>query len=150
MAFVLIVLGLVLVVAAIRGTEEELFGALGQDVPGYAIWAAAIVAVGVVGFVPGLKGVSRGLLALVVFVLILRNAQGILTGFQNAWQGAAAQGAAGEAAATGTTGGATGLTSGGGLTVLPEVGDEITHAFSSVGSTASSTAPDLLAFAGGS
>jgi hypothetical protein len=49
------------------------------------VWGAAIVAIGAIGFIPGLRPVSRGLLALIVLVLILSNYQGILSGFQNAW-----------------------------------------------------------------
>lgn len=129
MAFVFLIAGIVLVVAAIRGTEGALFQALGTDVPGFAIWAAAIIAIGVVGFIPGLRAVSRGLLALVIFVLILKNYAGILGGFQNAWQGAAAQGQAGEAAASGSN---SSSGSAGGLTILPQVGQELGSAFAGV------------------
>lgn len=127
MAFVFLIAGLVLVVAAIRGTEGTLFQALGTDVPGFAIWAAAIIAIGVVGFIPGLRAVSRGLLALVIFVLILKNYSGILGGFQNAWKGAAAQGQAGEAA--GNAGSSSGGASSGALSILPQVGQELGSAF---------------------
>jgi len=81
-----LVLGIVIIVAAIRNSQGALFSALGTDIPGYVIWAAAIFAVGVVGYIPGLKNVSRGLLALVIVALILNNYQKILAGFQSAWQ----------------------------------------------------------------
>jgi hypothetical protein len=98
MILVVLIVGIVLIVAAVRNTHASLFSALIGDVPQYAVWAAAILAVGAIGFVPVLKPVSRGLLALILLVLILKNYQAILTGFQSAWQGAAAQGAAGAAA----------------------------------------------------
>jgi len=37
-----------------EGTESDLLSQLGQDVPGvYLVWAAAIIAIGAVGYVPG-------------------------------------------------------------------------------------------------
>lgn len=84
MILIALVIGIILIVAAIRNSQAALFTALGQDVPAYVVWAAAIVAVGAVGWIPGLRPVSRGLLALVILVIILRNYQGILAGFQNA------------------------------------------------------------------
>jgi hypothetical protein len=81
MIIVALLIGLILIAAAIRGTQGALFSALGTDLPAYVVWAAALVAVGSLGFVPGLKGPSRALLALVIVVLILNNYQAILAGF---------------------------------------------------------------------
>lgn len=86
MILVALLIGAILVVAAIRNSQDALFAALGTDVPGFVIWAAAIFALGAIGFVPGLKPVSRGLLALVIVVLVLNNYQKILGGFTSAWQ----------------------------------------------------------------
>jgi hypothetical protein len=91
MAFIALIIGVILVVAAIRGSQTSLFTALKTDVPGFAIWAAAIIAVAAIGFVPGLKPISRGLLALVITVILLENAQKIVAGFQSVWTGAASQ-----------------------------------------------------------
>lgn len=84
MILVALVIGVVLIVAAIRNSQGALFSALGQDIPGFVVWAAAIVAVGALGFIPGLKPVSRGLLALVLIVIVLNNYQAILQGFTTA------------------------------------------------------------------
>lgn len=84
----LILIGALLIVAGVRGTYRDLFNALGQDVPAFGLWAAAIVAVGAIGFVPGLKPVSRGLLALVITVIVINNYPKILQGFNEAWQNA--------------------------------------------------------------
>lgn len=84
MAAVLLLIGLILIIAAVRGTHGTLFGALGQDVPAFFVWGAAIVAVASLGFVPGLRTISRGLLALILVVIVTRNYQAILSGFQNA------------------------------------------------------------------
>ena len=97
MALVLLAIGAVLVVTAVRGTQAALFSLLGQDVPAFVIWAAAIIAIGVVGFIPGLKPVSRGILALVILAVILTQYRNILAGFaaaDTATAGAATTGAA--------------------------------------------------------
>lgn len=105
MAFLALLIGVVLIVAALRNTHSTLFAALGHDVPGFVIWGAAIFGVAVIGFIPGLKPVSRGLLALVVVVIVLTNYKQILAGFQGATFGAQAQ-------ASGSGGGASSTSSG--------------------------------------
>jgi len=91
MAFLALLIAVVLIVAAIRNTHGDLLSALGQDVPGFVVWGAAIFGVAVIGFIPGLKPVSRGLLALVVVVIVLTNYKNILAGFSQAWQNAPTQ-----------------------------------------------------------
>jgi len=82
MIFIALIIGAILIVAAIRNSQGALATALTTDAPGYVIWAAAIVAVGAIGFVPDLKPISRGLLALIVLVIFLRNYQTIISGFE--------------------------------------------------------------------
>lgn len=82
MAFLALLIAVVLIVVAIRGTQGSLFSALMTDVPGFAIWGAAIFALALIGFVPGLKPVSRGLLALVILVIVLHNYKNVLASFQ--------------------------------------------------------------------
>lgn len=81
MAIVALIIAVVLIAAAVRNTQGILFSALSEDVPAFMVWAAAIFAVGAIGFVPGLKPVSRGLLALVLLVIIMNNYQTIIAGF---------------------------------------------------------------------
>jgi uncharacterized membrane protein YgcG len=96
-----LLIGVVLIVAAIRGTQGALFSALAADTPPFVVWAAAIFALGVIGYVPGLKPVSRALIALVLVVIILKNWQTILSGFQSFWQNPkSASGGTGQAAPT--------------------------------------------------
>ena len=94
MIIVALLIGAILIVAAIRNSQGALFTALGTDAPGFIVWAAALFALGAIGFIPGLRPVSRGLLGLVLLVLILNNYQKILAGFQNAWQNPGAGGGA--------------------------------------------------------
>jgi hypothetical protein len=79
--FVALIIGAIIIVAAIRNTHAQLFGALGSDLPAFMVWAAAILAVGALGWIPGIKPVSRGLLALVILVLVMNNYQAIIAGF---------------------------------------------------------------------
>jgi hypothetical protein len=84
MLLVALLIGAILVVAAFRNTQGVLFGALATDVPAYVIWAAALLAVGVVGYVKPLKNVSDALIVLILTVLIVNNYQAILAGVQAA------------------------------------------------------------------
>jgi len=81
MPIALVIIGAILIVAAFNGTHPQLAAALERDVPGYFAWGVAIAAVLAFGFVPGLRGPSRWLLALVITVIVLRNWQAIVSGF---------------------------------------------------------------------
>lgn len=86
MALVIILIAAIIVVAAIRNSQGDLFNALGQDVPAFVIWAAAIFAVGAIGFIKPLRPVSQGLLVLILLVIVMNNYQGIISGLTNASQ----------------------------------------------------------------
>jgi hypothetical protein len=81
MILIALAIGVVLIVAALRNSQGALATALIADVPAFVVWGAALLAIGGIGFVPGLKPVSRGLLALVLVVLILHNWSAIQSGF---------------------------------------------------------------------
>lgn len=83
MILFLILIAAMLITAAVRDTQGDLFSALQQDVPSFVIWAAALVAIGAIGFVPGLKTPSRFLLALIIVVLVVNNYQKIISGFSH-------------------------------------------------------------------
>jgi hypothetical protein len=82
MPLFILLIGAILVTVAIKGSQGTLFEALKEDVPAFGVWAAAILALGVIGFVPGLKPVSRGLLALVIIVIIVNNYSKIMAGLK--------------------------------------------------------------------
>jgi hypothetical protein len=84
MAFVALVIGAIIFIAAVRGTQGDLFSALAVDAPAFVTWAAAIVTLGAIGFIPNLKPVSRSLIALILIVLVLRNYKSIVSGFTSA------------------------------------------------------------------
>lgn len=78
MPLALVFIGIALLVTAIRGTQGDLFTLLKADVPGWGKWAAAIVAVGALGYIPKFEGPARALLALVLIVIVLAN-KGLFT-----------------------------------------------------------------------
>lgn len=84
MAFALLAIGAILLVAALRGTQGTLASALTTDIPGYAKWALAIVLIGAIGFIPNMRPISRALLALVLVVIVLHNYRTILSGLTSA------------------------------------------------------------------
>ncbi len=88
MSLLVLFVGLIIAITTLRNTQGQLASALMTDVPHYISWAAAIVATGAIGFIPGMKGTSRALLALILVVIILRNYQKIITGLTNASKGA--------------------------------------------------------------
>jgi len=78
--------GIVLIVAAVRGKQDELFELLKGDFTGpnsFLVWFAALGTVGAAGYIPGLAPVSRAFLVLVLVTLILSN-RGFFSKFTNA------------------------------------------------------------------
>jgi len=75
MAFALFIAGIVLLVAAVRNTQNDLFGLLRNDFTGpgnFIFWFLAILIIGALGYVPKLKGFSVAFLSLLIIVLFLK------------------------------------------------------------------------------
>jgi hypothetical protein len=71
MALALIATGILLMVAAVRGTQGALFSALAKDIPGYWRVGLALTVCGMVGFLsPKLKPVAIGLMCLVLLSIL--------------------------------------------------------------------------------
>lgn len=104
MGIVALFIGIILIVSAVRNSQGALFSALETDVPKFVVWGAAILAVGAIGAIPGLKPASRWLLALIIIVLIVNNYQKLVAGFQNAVKVAGSQTAAPATTASGASG----------------------------------------------
>lgn len=82
MPFLIIIVGLILIVTAVRGTTGDLASNLSQDISsGFVRWLAAIVVIGAIGYVPALERPSRYLLALVAIVIMLTSGKGFLDQF---------------------------------------------------------------------
>lgn len=72
----LVILGMLLIVSAIKNTQHELGTYLQADMlgaDGYLPWAGAILGIGAFGYLPGMQQASRYLLALLAIVLVIRN-----------------------------------------------------------------------------
>lgn len=102
MAFLLILIGLILIVTAYRSTMGDLATALEQDVPGFFVWGAAIGAVLALGYVPALRTPSRALLLLVGVVILLTQWQAIVNGISS-FRSAAGSSPSGQPTPTPTT-----------------------------------------------
>src|SRR5215471_17455299 len=74
MPLAIVFIGLAILVSAVRGTYGQLFQQLASDLPGFAVWLGAILAIGLIGYVPKAEPISRALLALVFVVLIIGKA----------------------------------------------------------------------------
>jgi hypothetical protein len=78
MALLFVIVGAILAIAAVNGREGDLFQAIGEDVPPVAEQIAAILLIGLLGFIPNMRTPSRALMALVILVILLDE--------QGAWQ----------------------------------------------------------------
>ena len=83
MPFLLLLIGALLFIVAYQSTHGDLATYLKQDVPPFMRWAAAIAAIGALGWVPGMRDASRWLLALVLVVIVLTNYKQMLAGLQS-------------------------------------------------------------------
>jgi len=86
MPFVLLIIGVVLVIAGVRATQDTLFGLVKGDFTGtdnFIYWLGAILIIGALGYIPKVKPISTALLVLVIVVLFLKkgNASGLGGGF---------------------------------------------------------------------
>jgi hypothetical protein len=84
MPFVLIVTGVILLIAAIRNTQQSLFLLLANDFTGknnFVYWFLSILIIGAIGYIPKLKPVSDGFLILIILVLFLRKGTGFFDMF---------------------------------------------------------------------
>jgi general stress protein CsbA len=79
MPFALLTIGVLLLVAGARGTQDDLFNLVKGDFTGsdkgqsYVHWIVAIVLIGALGYISALKNLSRAFLILVIVVLFIKN-----------------------------------------------------------------------------
>jgi hypothetical protein len=85
MTFLLLIFGVILFIVGYKGTQTDLANQLGQDVPGFFAWAGAIVGLSMIGYLPGLKDISRAMLGLVALVVFLKGYSQMIAGFQAAF-----------------------------------------------------------------
>lgn len=93
MPFALVIVGLMLTIAAVRGTQGDLFALVQGDFTGqssFIYWLAAIGIIGGIGYIPSLRGLSHAFLALVLVVLVLHQNTGIWANLTSALQSSTA------------------------------------------------------------
>lgn len=76
MPYVLLVIGAILFVSGVRGTNGKLWDLVKGDFTGshsFLIWIAAIAIVGGMGYIPKLKPLSIAFMTLLLIVLFLSN-----------------------------------------------------------------------------
>lgn len=86
MPFVFIVVGIGLIVVAIRGTHAAAFDLLRSEFSGpnsFVTWALAIFILGGLGYVPVIRPITRALLLLVLLVIFLKNGSGLFARFND-------------------------------------------------------------------
>ena len=74
MAFALLIIGITLIVAAVRDTQGTLVDLLIKDFSGegnFVYWIVALLLVGSVGYVPRMKPISDGFLVIIILALLL-------------------------------------------------------------------------------
>lgn len=79
----MIFVGLILLVAAIRGTQKDLFEVLRDDFTGsgnYFVWVVAVGVIVAFGYIEKLRPISNAFLTLVVVVIFLAN-KGLIPSF---------------------------------------------------------------------
>lgn len=82
MPLALLFAGAVLVIAAVRDQQGNLFSLVKGDLTGsnnFVEWALAIVLVGALGYVRPLKPFSTALIALVLLVIVLKKGTGFFS-----------------------------------------------------------------------
>lgn len=92
----ILIVGFLLIASALQNTQSELAALLQRDLlgsQGFLLWLAAVVALGAIGYIPGLERTSRNLILLLLVVVVLRNG-GIWANAQAALQGASQAGPA--------------------------------------------------------
>lgn len=86
MPFALLIIGAVLLVSAVRNSQDDLFALVKGDFTGqgnFVFWIVSLLIIGAVGYIPRLKPISDGFLVLVLVVLFLTkgNPNGVGGGF---------------------------------------------------------------------
>lgn len=87
MPFALAIIGIILLIAGVRGKQDVLFSTVKGDFTGpnnFIFWMVSIFVIGAIGYIPKLKPVSTAFLALVIVVLFLRKGTGFFAQAQRA------------------------------------------------------------------
>lgn len=85
MPFAFIVVGIVMLVSGVKGTNDQLVTLIKGDLTGqnsFVHWMVAILIIGVIGYIKPLQPISHMFLVLVIVVLIVAN-RGVFSAFNS-------------------------------------------------------------------
>lgn len=86
MPFVFAVLGVLLLVIAIQGTQAEAFAMLRKEFSGsksFVVFASAIVILGALAYIRPIRPIAFGMIGLVLLAMFLKNGNTFIAGLQN-------------------------------------------------------------------
>lgn len=89
MPLALLFIGIIFLVAAIRGTHSDLFDILKDDfasADNFFVWGLAFFIIGAIGYYGPLRPISRSFMVLLVVVLLLSN-RGFFNSFRDQIRG---------------------------------------------------------------
>ncbi len=84
MPFVFLIVGIVLLIVAVRGTHSQFFSLLKSEFTGsnnFLVWVMAIAILGALGFIKPIRPIALGMMGLVFLVMILKNGGGFFSQF---------------------------------------------------------------------
>lgn len=87
MPFVFVIIGLLFLITAIRGTQNDMFALVKSEFWGtnsFVPWAAAIFILGAIGYARPVRPIADAMIGLVILVMVLANKGGFFTAFNNA------------------------------------------------------------------
>lgn len=87
MPFVFIVLGLVFLVTAIRGTQGQMFALVKSEFVGtnsFVPWASSILILGAIGYAKPVRPVTDAMIGLILLAMLLGNKGGFFAKFNDA------------------------------------------------------------------
>lgn len=86
MPFVLFLLGVLFLIVAVRGTQDQFFALLKGEFSGtnnFLVWILAIVILGMIGYIKPIRPVAHSMIGLIILVMIVAN-KGIFARFNEA------------------------------------------------------------------
>ena len=87
MPFVFLIIGVLFLIVAVRGTQGDLYALLKSEFVGkdsFLVWGSSLLILGALGYVPVIQKPARAMALLVILVLILKDKGGFFTKFNDA------------------------------------------------------------------
>ena len=105
MPFVLLFLGILFLIVAVRGTQDTFFSLLKSEFIGtnsFIVWGAALVILGLLAYVKPIRPAAQAMMGLVLLIIFLANKGGVFSQFNAALRAPATINAPANTSATAT------------------------------------------------